>query len=206
MSFSSWMDKCYKTVVHCPSRHSVQFSHSVVSDSLWPHELWHTSLPVLHHLLEFAQIHVHWISDAIQPSHPHLSPSPPAFNLSQHQGLFQCVSSSHQVAKVLELHLQHQSFQWTIRVDFLALGGCHLTVCSCELFMILQREGDREQALWCLFHKGINPILGGPTLMTSSNPNYFPKDHLQIPFHWRLGLQHMNVVWRVTNIQSITRA
>ena len=161
---------------------------------------------VLHHLLEFAQIHVHWISDAIQPSHPHLSPSPPAFNLSQHQGLFQCVSSSHQVAKVLELHLQHQSFQWTIRVDFLALGGCHLTVCSCELFMILQREGDREQALWCLFHKGINPILGGPTLMTSSNPNYFPKDHLQIPFHWRLGLQHMNVVWRVTNIQSITRA
>ena len=84
------------------------------------------------------------------------------------------------------------------------LGGCHLTVCSCELFMILQRGGDREQAPWCLFHKGINPILGGPTLMTSSD--YFPKDHLQIPFHWRLGLQHMNVVGRITDIQSITRA
>ena len=56
--------------------------------------------PVLHHLPEFAQIHAHWIGDAIQPSHPLLSPSP-AFNLSQHQGLFQWVSSSHQVAKVL---------------------------------------------------------------------------------------------------------
>ena len=67
---------------------------------------------VLHHLTEFAQIRVHWVSDAIQPSHPLSSPSPPAFNLSQHQGLFQWVSSSHQVAKVLELQLQHQSFQW----------------------------------------------------------------------------------------------
>ena len=68
--------------------------------------------PVLHHLLEFAQIHVHWVSDAIQPSHPLSSPSPPAFHLSQHQGLFQWVSSSYQVADVLELQLQHQSFQW----------------------------------------------------------------------------------------------
>ena len=58
--------------------------------------------PVLHHLRELAQIHVHRVSDAIQPSHPLLSPSP-AFNLSQHQGLFQSVGSSHQVAKVLEL-------------------------------------------------------------------------------------------------------
>ena len=58
-------------------------------------------------------------SDAIQPSHPLLSPSPPAFNLSQHQGLFQWVGSSHQVAKVLEFQLQHQSFQWIFRTDFL---------------------------------------------------------------------------------------
>ena len=63
---------------------------------------------VPHHLLEFAQVHVRWISDAIQPSHS-LSPSSSAFSLSQHQGLFQRVSSSHQVAKVLEL--QYQSFQ-----------------------------------------------------------------------------------------------
>ena len=70
-------------------------------------------LPVHHQLLEFTQTHVHWISDAIQPSHPLLSPSPPALNLSKHQGLFQWVSSSHQVGKVLEFQPQHQSFQWT---------------------------------------------------------------------------------------------
>ena len=63
--------------------------------------------PVFHHLLELAQTHVHWVSDAMQPSRPLSSPSPPAFNLSQHQGLFQWVSSLHQVAKVLELQLQH---------------------------------------------------------------------------------------------------
>ena len=75
--------------------------------------------PVHHQLLEFTQTPVHWVGDAIQPFHPLLSPSPPAFNLSQHQGLFQWVSSSHQVAKVLEFQLQHQSFQWIFRVDFL---------------------------------------------------------------------------------------
>ena len=74
-------------------------------------------LPVHHQLPEFTQTHVHWVSDAIQPSHPLLSPSPPALNLSQHQGLFQQVNSSHQVTKVLEF--QHQSFQWTPRTDLL---------------------------------------------------------------------------------------
>ena len=74
---------------------------------------------LLHCLLEFAQTHIHWVSDAIQPPHPLLSPSSPAFYLFQHQGLFQWVSSSHQMAKVLELQLQHQSFQWIFRVDFL---------------------------------------------------------------------------------------
>ena len=68
-------------------------------------------LPVHHQLPELAQTHVHQVDNAIQPSHPLLSPSPPAFTLYQHQGLFQGVSSSHQVAKVLELQLQHQSFQ-----------------------------------------------------------------------------------------------
>ena len=66
--------------------------------------------PVLHYLLEFAQTHVHWVSDAIQPSHPLSLPSLPALNLSQHQSLFQWVGSSHQVAKLLELQFQHQSF------------------------------------------------------------------------------------------------
>ena len=75
--------------------------------------------PVLHYLPEFAQTHVHWVGDAIQPSHPLLSPSPSALNLSQHQGLFPWVGSSHQVAEVLEVQLQHQPFQWLFRVDFL---------------------------------------------------------------------------------------
>ena len=77
------------------------------------------ALPVHHKLPEFTQTHVHWLSDAIQPSHPLLSPSPPALKLSQHQGLFQWVSSLHQVAKVLEFQPQHQSFQWTPRTDLL---------------------------------------------------------------------------------------
>ena len=67
--------------------------------------------PVHHQLLEPAQTHVHRVGDAIQPSHPLSSPSPPTFNLSQHPGLFQSVSSLHQVAKVLEFQLQHQSFR-----------------------------------------------------------------------------------------------
>ena len=90
--------------------------------------------PALYHLLELAQTHVHWVDDAIQPSCPLSSPSPPAFNLSQHQGLLQWVSSSHEVAKVLEFQLQHQSFQWTpntwiigsrskICLDLLAVQG-----------------------------------------------------------------------------------
>ena len=68
---------------------------------------------------EFAQTYVHWIGDAIWPSHPLPLPSPPALNLSQYQGLFQWVSSLHQVAKKLELQFQQQSFQWILRVDFL---------------------------------------------------------------------------------------
>ena len=78
---------------------------------LQPHELQHTNFSVLPYLSELAQTHVHWVGDAIQPSHPLSSPSPPALNLLQHQGLFQWVDCSHQMAKVLEFQLQHQSFQ-----------------------------------------------------------------------------------------------
>ena len=70
-------------------------------------------------IINSQRTHVHRVSDAIQPSYPLSSPSPPAFNLSQHQDLFKWVSSSHQVAKVLELPLQHQSFQWIFRTDLL---------------------------------------------------------------------------------------
>ena len=73
---------------------------------------------VHHQLPELTQTHVHWVSDAIEPSHPLSSPSPPTFNLSQHQSLFKGVSSLHQVSKVLECQLQHQSCQWVFTVDF----------------------------------------------------------------------------------------
>jgi len=81
---------------------SVQFSQSWLT-LCNPVDCRNPDFPVHHQLLELAQTHVHWVSDAIQPSHPLSSPSPPAFDFSQHQGLFKWVSSSHQVAKVLEL-------------------------------------------------------------------------------------------------------
>ena len=107
---------------------SVQFS-SVTRSCLTlcdPMNCSTPGLPVHHQLLEFTQIHIHWVGDAIQASHPLSSPSPPAPNPSQHQGLFQWVNSSHNVAKVLEFQLQHQSFQWTpglisFRMDWLDL-------------------------------------------------------------------------------------
>src|SRR5574337_361883 len=79
-------------------------------------------LLVHHQLPEFTHTHVHRVSDAIQPSHPLLSPSPPAPNPSQHQSLFQLVNSSHEVAKVLEFQLQHHSFQRNPRADLLQNG------------------------------------------------------------------------------------
>ena len=120
---SRWMEK--EDMVHSiqwriiQSFRSVQLSCSAMSASVWPHGLQHAGFPVHHQLLELTQTHVHWVSDAIQPSHPLSSPSPPAFNLSQHQGLFKWVSSSNQVAKVLEFQLQHQSFQRTPRTELL---------------------------------------------------------------------------------------
>ena len=75
--------------------------------------------PVLHYLPQFTQSRVHWVGDAIQLSRPRSSPSPPALGLPQCQGIFQWVSSPHQVAKILELQLHHQSFQWIFRIDFL---------------------------------------------------------------------------------------
>ena len=79
-------------------------------------------LPVHHQLPEFTQTHVHRVGDAIHPSHPLSSPSPPVFNLFQHQGLFKWVSSLQQVAKILEFQIQHQSFQWIFRTDLLSDG------------------------------------------------------------------------------------
>ena len=102
---------------------SVQFSRSVMSDSLQSHEPQHARTPCPSPTLG---VHPsHWVDDTIQPSHPPSSPSPPALNLSQHLTLFKWVSSLHQVAKVLEFQFQCQSFQWTPRTDLLedGLGG-----------------------------------------------------------------------------------
>ena len=79
-------------------------------------------LPVHHQLPEFTQTHVHRVSDAMQPSHPRSSPSSPAPNPCQHQCLFRCVNSSHEVAKVLDFHLQHHSLQRNPRADLLQNG------------------------------------------------------------------------------------
>ena len=99
---------------------SVQFSSvaQLCPTLLDPMDCSTPGLPVHQQLPEFTQTHVHWVGDAIQLSHPLSSPSPPALNLSQHEGIFKWVSSSHRVAKVLEFQLQHQSFQWIFRTDF----------------------------------------------------------------------------------------
>ena len=90
---------------------SIQFSCSVVCDSLRPHGLQHSRPPCPSPTPGPCSNSCPWVGDAIQPSHPLSSPSSPTFNLSQDQGLFKWVSSSHQVAQVLELQLQNQSFQ-----------------------------------------------------------------------------------------------
>ena len=119
MSISRWMDK--KAVVHIHNGvfSSVQFSRSVVSDSLRPHESQHARPPCVSPtpgVHSDSRPSSHWCH---QPSHPLLSPTPPAPNPSQHQSLFQWVNSSHEVAKVLEFQPQHRAFQWTPRTDLL---------------------------------------------------------------------------------------
>ena len=100
---------------------SVQFSSVVQSCLTLCNPVNHSTpgRPVHHQLPKFTQTHVHRVGDTIQPSRLLSSPSPPAPNPSQHQGLFQWVKSSHEMAKVLEFQLQHQSFQWTPRTDLL---------------------------------------------------------------------------------------
>ena len=118
------------------------------------------ALPIQNQLPELAQTHAHQVGDAVQASHPVLSSSPPAFNHSQHQGLFKWVSSLQQVAKILELQLQHQSFQWIFRADFLCdrLAG---SPCS---------PRDSQESSPAPQFKSINPLvlscLYGLTLTT----------------------------------------
>ena len=121
-----------------------QFSRSVVSDSLWPHGQQHARSPCPSPTPRVK--HVHWVSDAIQPSHSLSSPSPPTSNPSQPQDLFKWVSSLHQVVKVLEFHLRHQSSQWIfriIRIDWL----CFLEVKG-TLKNLLQHHSSKASILW----------------------------------------------------------
>ena len=141
---------------------SVQFSRSAISSvqALRRVQLFATPcLPVNHKLPEFTQTHAHRVGDTIQPSHPLSSPFPPAPNPSQkNQGLFQWVNSSHEVAKVLEFQLQHQSFQWTPRT-YLLQDGLVGSPCS---------PGDSQESSPTPPFKSINSLvlsfLHSPTL------------------------------------------
>ena len=113
-------------------------------------------LPVQHQLQELTQTHVHWVRDAIQPSHPLWYPTPPAFSLSQHQGLFQGVRTSHWVAKILKFQLHHQSFQWIFRTDFLNIRNFHIRMDWFDLLAVqrtlkslLQHHSSKTSILQC---------------------------------------------------------
>ena len=103
--------------------------------------------PVFHHLPESAQTHMHSVDDAIQPSYPLLPPSPPALNLSQHQGLFQWVGSSHKVAKVLERQLQHQSFQYYSGLISFTIDWFDLLAVQGILKSLLQHHSSKASVL-----------------------------------------------------------
>ena len=105
--------------------------------------------PVHHQLPEFTQTHVHWVGDAIQLSHPLSFPSPSALNLSRYQGLFKWVSSSNQVAKVLDFQLQHQSFQWTPRTDLFRMDWLDLPAVQGTLKSLLQHHSSKASILSC---------------------------------------------------------
>ena len=128
---------------------SVQFSHSVICNSLWPHEPQHANCPVHHQLLESAQTRVHWVSDAIQPSHLLSSPSPPALNLSQHQGLFKWVSSCIRWPKYWSFNfnislLNEHPGPISFRMDWLDLLAVQGTLKS-----LLQHHSSKASILRC---------------------------------------------------------
>ena len=147
LRFGGWAGKIYFVLIHfCYLLSCVQ--------------LFVTSWTVAHQASlfftiswSFVQTHVHWVNDAIQPSHPLSTPSPPALNLSLHQGLFKWISSSHQVANVLELQLQHKSFQWVFRTDFLLNGlisfWLDLLAVQGTLKSLLQHRSSKASILWC---------------------------------------------------------
>ena len=135
-------------VVHCSVTNSCR--------TLWdPVDCSTSGFPVPHYLLEFAQVHVHWLGDTIQPSYPLLPPSPSAFNLSQHWGLFQLVGSLHQVAKVLEL--QHQSPNEysgliSLRIDWFDLASKGLSRVFSNTIVQMHQFWGTQPSLWFNSH------------------------------------------------------
>ena len=137
-----------------PSLHlqftSVQYIFSsVMSDSLDPTDCSTPGLPVHHQLPEFAQTPVHWVSADIWPFHPLSSPSPPAFNLSQHQGLFQWVRSLHQVAKVLEFQLSISLSNGYSGLISFGMDWLDLLAVQGTLKSLLQHHSSKASILWC---------------------------------------------------------
>ena len=131
----------------------------------------------LHHLLEFAQTQVHWLGDAIQPSHPLSSPSSPAFSLFQHQSLFQWVGSSHQVAKVLELQLQHNpsnNIQGWFPLEFTGLD-----------LLAVQRSPESS------------PISQFESVSSSAFSLLYGPTHISIHDYWKNpSFDYMNICWQ----------
>ena len=129
----------------------VQFSSVTQSCPALCVPMNHSTLGLLvhHQCPESTQTHVYRVGDAIQPFHPLSSLSPPALNLSQHQGIFQWVSSSHQGAKVLEFQLQHQSFQWTPKTDFFRMDWLDLLAGWGTLKTLLQHHNSKASILLC---------------------------------------------------------
>ena len=164
------------------------------------------SMPVLfvyHQLLEFTQTHVHGVGDAIQPSHPLSSPSPLAFNLSQHQGLFKWVSSSHQVAKGLEFQLQYQSFQWIFRTTF-QMNLLDLLAVQGTLKSLLQHHSLKASILQC-------PAFFYSSTLTSTH-DYWKKSAIEHLLKWLCEALYLHYAvkssqqpyWRVAAIIIIT--
>ena len=127
---------------------SVQFSHSVMSDSLRPHDCSIPGFPVHHQLPKPTQTHVHGVSDAIQPSHSLSSPSPPTLNLSQHQGLFQWVGFSDHMVKVLEFQLQRQFFHEYSGLISFRIDRLDLLAVQGALKSLLQHHGSKASIIW----------------------------------------------------------
>ena len=136
--------------IHMPRKEAQFRSVTQSCPTLYdPMDFSTADLPVHHQLPDFTQTHVHWVGYAIQPSYPLLIPSLPIFNLSQHQGRFKWGSSSHQVAKVLEFQLQHQSFHQIFRADCLWDGLVGSACSPRTLKSLLQHHSWKASVLQC---------------------------------------------------------